>query len=191
LRLAAILTLVLAAFLFVIQTAQAKSKQFADSSALAMPPIYNLSGTAKSHLLGTYHESSTTLDGTTYSAYCNTTATSVDCQEGTGLIHWIDTTDGKHIQYGCEICLPVDLDHSDGAFGFALVPLSDAPLPFNVKEGTLIHFRLRSVIVTLLGIAGSVENYLCVPLLNLPSFPDGKARAAYAKHHSMEACIRY
>jgi hypothetical protein len=38
---------------------------------------------------------------------------------------------------------------------------------------------------------GSPEDYLCVPVLHLPKFPDGKARAKYAKHHSMESCIMY
>jgi hypothetical protein len=178
--------LCIVAFLSVIQPAQAKSGKNSDSSTLETPPIYELEGTLGSSLLGTYHQSGTTADGTTYSAWCNTSSTSVDCQEGTGLIHFVKTADGRNIQYGCEQCLAVDLDHSSGLSGFALVDSSDAPLPFNLKDGTVVHFRLRRVIHL-----GYPEDYVCVPVLHLPEFPDGKARAKYAKHHSMESCIMY
>ncbi|MGD1062446.1 MAG: hypothetical protein ABR860_04220 [Terracidiphilus sp.] len=178
--------LCMAAFLFITQTLQARSHKNADSSTLETPPIYGLEGTLGSRLLGAYHQRATTADGTTYSAWCDTNPTSVDCNEGTGLIHFVTLADGRSIQYGCENCLPVDLDHSDGLSGFELVPLSDAPIPFSLKDGNLIHFRLRRVIHI-----GYPEDYLCVPLLHLPELPDGKARASYAKHHSMESCIMY
>jgi hypothetical protein len=61
--------------------------------------------------------------------------------------------------------------------------MTDDPWGVLNTDGQTIHLRIRAV--THLGV---VENYVCMPILHLPSFPDGKSREAYAKHHSMEAC---
>jgi hypothetical protein len=165
------------------QATLAKSDKDPNSSTLATPPVYNLTGTQGSNLLGKYHSSATNAEGDTYNWWCDTTDTDVDCHEGTGIVRWVDLTDGRRVQYGCESCLTVDLDHSDGAFGFTLVPMTDDPWGVLNTDGQTIHLRIRAV--THLGV---VENYVCMPILHLPSFPDGKSREAYAKHHSMEAC---
>ena len=165
------------------QFTMAKEAKDPNSSILTTPPVYDLTGTLGSDQLGKYHSSATNAEGDTYSWWCDTTDTDVDCQEGTGIVHWVNLTDGRRVQYGCETCLTVDLDHSDGAFGFALAPMTDDPWDFLSADGETIHLRIRAVVHL-----GVVENYVCMPIPHLPSFADGKSREAYAKHHSMEAC---
>ena len=101
--------------------------------------MYDLTGTLGSDLLGKYHSSATDAEGDTYSWWCDTTDTDVDCHEGTGIVHWVDLTDGRRVQYGCGTCLTVDVDHSDGAFGFALVAMLDDPWFSQNAEGQAIH----------------------------------------------------
>jgi hypothetical protein len=166
-----------------VRTMQAMGKKDPNSSTLATPPVYDLTGTLGGNLLGSYHSSATDADGNIDSWWCDSTNSSVDCHEGTGLIHWVDLTDGRRVQYGCERCLTVDLDHSDGAFGFAIVSAVDDPWSFLNANHQVLHLRIRAV-----AHIGVVENYVCMPILHLPAFQDGKNREAYAKHHSMEAC---
>lgn len=170
-----------------------KTRKSSDSSTLAVAPQYDQVGTVGGNSLGDYYESYTSANGNTTDAYCNTTNTSVDCHEGSGLIYWVKLPNKRRLYF--ELRYPaVDLDHMvtpvTTTLDFATV--SEGPLSWSADgkaildpRGRVIHFRLRSV-----RIGSDTWKYFCMPM---PKGADlaGKERQKYAKHHIMEACYSY
>jgi hypothetical protein len=151
--------------------------------------VYDQTGVLGSNLNGDYHASFTDAQGNTSSVYCTSTSSNTDCNEGTGMMYWV-TLPNKRRLYFTGIDPAVDLDHSDGVGGFAIVSMLNDPLSSDSKgglvlshDGQVIRFRFRTVQFRV-----AVFHYFCMPI-NVDL--QGKKRDAYAKHHSMEACHKY
>ena len=168
----------------------AKSVKNPESSTLATPPVYGQAG-----ILVTQSESAGTLasytdaEGHTSSVYCNSTASTVDCHEGSGLHVFLALPDGTHIQLPDDMSTAYDLDHI-GYPTFIPGPLSEALMAAIQGKAQPITFRWRTAPFSDMVApppGGWNYIYLCMPLtVNL----SGQDREKFAKHHSMEACYR-
>lgn len=173
-----------------------KSVKNPDSSTLATPPVYGQTG-----ILVTQSDSGGSLarytdaDGHTSSVRCNSTESTVDCHEGTGLHVFLALPDGTHIQLPDNMSIAYDIDHKDDANSvgypsFIPGPLSDAVIAAIQGKVQQIAFRWRTAPFSIMVSpppGGWNYRYLCMPLTVSLA---GQEREKFARHHSMEACYQ-
>ena len=184
---------VLMAGVGVLSNLYAKSVKNPESSTLATPPVYGQTGilVTQSDSVGSL-ASYTDAEGHTSSVYCNSTESTVDCHEGSGLHVFLALPDGSHIQLPDDMSIAYDLDHKDdiGYPSFIPGPLSEALMTAIHGKAQPITFRWRTAPFSIMVApppGGWNYIYLCMPLtVNL----GGQDREKFAKHHSMEACYR-